>query len=1108
MIANNWKLKASVVLVMSAIITQSAQADLFSGWYYTFGSGELENNGQYNVVAVAGEGNTISVANNGRVDILNEGYTPRINGQSYVYNGAVIITPAAALVGSGTLNLGSGSTVTAKFGDLHQGTIPGSSNPLEEDYIGAAGIEVVNLYDSYNVDTSQIPSSFLSRTAEVIADDLTVNVSHSRDYKWVQGIVGSKNNALFNLTGETTINVDATGVGSEAMGLLASYGTLTNAENININVDGTYFSAGISANSGTGTTAPETIESSTINYDNATINVSAQEYADAINIDGGHVHAAGETTINAALSQSGGIATGVWLNDGVERNGTSLLSTATFTGTTSITYQAGADGTEFYGVDSTGATHFNSRDLNILIDTQAHASTLGTGLHATNDGSAMTAGSITVDGPLDIDVQDDSRSGVYRYIHAEQGGEVALNGATSLGVRYNDPDATAILSTGAGSQVILNSQKLLLTGTVETGDNGFTDLSANDRSLLQGGFVTHTGGISNLSLADNSVWNMTKDSQLTSLTMQNSTLNFVVDTAQGNPSTRSTSTFRTLTVNGDYHGDNSSIVMNTQLSDDASPTDRMIVEGSTSGNTRVTVLNAGGEGGLTTDGIELISVLGNSEGEFQQDGRIVAGAYDYTLARGEGQHEKNWYLSSMLTPDEPEEPTPEEPAPTPEEPAPTPEEPAPTPEEPAPTPEEPAPTPEEPAPTPEEPAPTPEEPAPTPEEPAPTPEEPAPTPEEPAPTPEEPAPTPEEPAPTPDEPAPNPDEPAPAQEEPAPIPEEPAPTPDKPVTREHAVRPEAGLYGMNLAAANTMFNTRLHDRLGETHYVDALTGEKAVTSLWLRNVGGHTRQRDGSGQLHMQSNRYVMQLGGDLAQWSTDDTNRYHLGLMAGYANQKSHAKNQRNGNRADGSISGYSVGLYGTWLQDNATYEGAYVDTWLQYSWFDNTVSGKGLDAEEYNSKGWTASVESGYTWKLAETSERNTLYIQPKAQITWMGVKADEHKEANGTRVEGKGDGNIQTRVGVRLFGKGHSTLDDGKDRTFQPFVEVNWIHNTKDFGVSMNGDSASLTGTRNMGEVKTGVEGQLTKNISVWGNVAQQVGSKHYSDTSAMLGIKASF
>ena len=43
--------------------------------------------------------------------------------------------------------------------------------------------------------------------------------------------------------------------------------------------------------------------------------------------------------------------------------------------------------------------------------------------------------------------------------------------------------------------------------------------------------------------------------------------------------------------------------------------------------------------------------------------------------------------------------------------------------------------------------------------------------------------------------------------------------------------------------------TRLHDRLGETQYTDMLTGEQKVTSLWMRNVGGHTRFNDGSGQL-------------------------------------------------------------------------------------------------------------------------------------------------------------------------------------------------------------------------------------------------------------------
>lgn len=98
--------------------------------------------------------------------------------------------------------------------------------------------------------------------------------------------------------------------------------------------------------------------------------------------------------------------------------------------------------------------------------------------------------------------------------------------------------------------------------------------------------------------------------------------------------------------------------------------------------------------------------------------------------------------------------------------------------------------------------------------------------------------------------------------------------PDVPPVTEQQYRPEAGSYLANNYAANTLFMTRLHDRLGETQYTDMLTGEKKVTSLWLRNVGAHTRFKDGSGQLKTQSNSYVMQLGGDLAQWSSDGLDR------------------------------------------------------------------------------------------------------------------------------------------------------------------------------------------------------------------------------------------
>ena len=54
-------------------------------------------------------------------------------------------------------------------------------------------------------------------------------------------------------------------------------------------------------------------------------------------------------------------------------------------------------------------------------------------------------------------------------------------------------------------------------------------------------------------------------------------------------------------------------------------------------------------------------------------------------------------------------------------------------------------------------------------------------------------------------------------------------------------------------------------------------------------------------------------------------------------------------------------------------------------------------------------------------------------------------------------------------------------------------------------MDGVEVKLAGTRNIGEIKTGVEGQLNPNLNIWGNIAQQIGDKGYSDTQAMIGIK---
>ncbi|WP_423061233.1 intestinal colonization autotransporter adhesin MisL [Citrobacter portucalensis] len=336
------------------------------------------------------------------------------------------------------------------------------------------------------------------------------------------------------------------------------------------------------------------------------------------------------------------------------------------------------------------------------------------------------------------------------------------------------------------------------------------------------------------------------------------------------------------------------------------------------------------------------------------------------------------------------------------------------------------------------------------------------------------------------------------------------PEPEEPVAppvTEQQYRPEAGSYLANNYAANTLFMTRLHDRLGETQYVDMLTGEKKVTSLWMRNVGAHTRFKDGSGQLKTQSNSYVMQLGGDLAQWSSDGLDRWHLGAMAGYANSQNRTQSSLTGYHSRGQVTGYSVGLYGTWYANDADKTGTYVDTWALYNWFDNKVMGQEQAAEKYKSSGITASFEAGYSFKLGE-SERNSYWLQPKAQVVWMDVQADSHREANGTRVKDNTDGNLMTRLGVKAFINGHNAIDDGKSREFQPFVEANWIHNTQTTSVKMDDVSNDMRGTKNIGELKIGVEGQITPRLNVWSNVAQQVGDKGYSDTRGMLGVKYNF
>jgi len=322
-------------------------------------------------------------------------------------------------------------------------------------------------------------------------------------------------------------------------------------------------------------------------------------------------------------------------------------------------------------------------------------------------------------------------------------------------------------------------------------------------------------------------------------------------------------------------------------------------------------------------------------------------------------------------------------------------------------------------------------------------------------------------------------------------------------------RSEAASYSTNLAAANNMFVISREARLQDTYYGAAFSGAGNNNSLWMINEGGQNRSRDDSGQLQTRRNRYVLMIGGEFLQLSHNTQDSFHLGAMAGYGIANGSTDSSITGFNSHSSVDGYNVGLYGTWYADDATKTGWYIDSWAQYSWFDDTINGRNLPEEDYQSKGATASLESGYTFKIGENASKNIAYfIQPQAQVTWMDISADDHTELNGTQVSGDSDGNIQTRLGVKAFISSYSPRAKGANRLFRPFVEANWVHNANDFSATLDGETTKQAGAANIGELKLGIEGQIDAKFDIWANIAQQVGNSGYSDTGGMVGLRYNF
>jgi fibronectin-binding autotransporter adhesin len=114
----------------------------------------------------------------------------------------------------------------------------------------------------------------------------------------------------------------------------------------------------------------------------------------------------------------------------------------------------------------------------------------------------------------------------------------------------------------------------------------------------------------------------------------------------------------TLTLTGNYTGNNGTLEIEAELGGDGARADRLVVGGATAGTTLVKVTNLGGTGAPTLEGIKIVDVAGASNGVFTLQGdyvfegapALIAGAYGYRLYKNgvSTPTDGDWYLRSAL----------------------------------------------------------------------------------------------------------------------------------------------------------------------------------------------------------------------------------------------------------------------------------------------------------------------------------------------------------------------------------------------------------------------------------------------------------------------------
>ncbi|MBR1213918.1 autotransporter outer membrane beta-barrel domain-containing protein [Bradyrhizobium sp. JYMT SZCCT0180] len=323
-------------------------------------------------------------------------------------------------------------------------------------------------------------------------------------------------------------------------------------------------------------------------------------------------------------------------------------------GTFSIAGLAGA-GTSIQRLSGTGSVDLGARTLTLTAANDAFAGVIGG-----SGGLTLAGGTQTLSGV-----------NIFGGVTTISAGTLALAGTGAIGnsshvVVGSTFDISAL--AGAGT----NIQSLAGNGSVALGAKTLTITNASDTfaGVISGtGGLTISGGMQTLSGVNTYLGATTVSGGTLAVngSLCGATSVLAGGTLQGTGSVCDTvnagivapgNSIGTLTVVGNYTGNGGTLQIETVLGGDASPTDRLVVTGNTAGNTNVRVINLGGTGAQTVEGIKIVDVAGASNGVFSLLGNyviqgqqaVVGGAYAYTLRKNgvSNPADGDWYLRSAL----------------------------------------------------------------------------------------------------------------------------------------------------------------------------------------------------------------------------------------------------------------------------------------------------------------------------------------------------------------------------------------------------------------------------------------------------------------------------